>query len=115
MFRLVCLALAFLIAASIAPPSATSAGADAALIARGHAIAKENCSRCHAIGMTDVSANPKSPPFRTLAQKYPLANLEEALSEGIMVGHQGPEMPVFQFDPAQIDALLAYIESVQEK
>ncbi|HKH80058.1 MAG TPA: cytochrome c [Methylovirgula sp.] len=96
-------------------PWAAPAIADARLIARGHAIAKENCGRCHAIGKTGESANPKSPPFRTLSRKYPLTDLEEALSEGIMVGHQGPEMPQFQFDPEQIAALLAYLAFVQGK
>ncbi len=115
MCRLVCFALAILFASIAASPWAVPAYADVTLIARGHAIAKENCSRCHAIGKTGASTNPKSPPFRTLSQKYPLTDLEEALSEGIMVGHQGPEMPQFQFDPAQIEALVAYLASVQRK
>jgi cytochrome c len=89
--------------------------ADDALIASGRAIAVKNCSRCHAIDVVGESANPKSPPFRTLAQRYPLTNLEEALSEGIMVGHEGLEMPQFQFSPAQIEALIAYLTSVQTK
>ena len=93
----------------------TPACADAALVARGRALAKANCSRCHAIGITGESTNPKSPPFRYLARKYPLNDLEESLSEGIMVGHRGAEMPHFQFSPAQIAALLAYLGSVQEK
>jgi cytochrome c len=89
--------------------------ANTRLIARGHAIAKEYCGRCHAIGITGESTDPRSPPFRTLSRKYPLVDLQEALSEGIMVGHQGPEMPQFQFDPEQIDALIAYLASIQAK
>ncbi len=85
------------------------------LVAGGEAIAKANCSRCHAIGAQGASPNPKSPPFRTLAKKYPLADLEEALAEGIVVGHEGQEMPAFSFSPRQIKALLAYIASVQRK
>jgi cytochrome c len=91
------------------------AHADAALIARGHAIARYNCSRCHAIGKTGLSTNPKSPPFRLISRRYSLTQLQEALAEGIMVGHEGLEMPHFQFSPAQIDALLAYMASVQAK
>ena len=60
------------------------------------------------------SANPKSPPFRLLARKYPLSNLEEALAEGIVVGHEGLEMPQFRLSPAQIEALLAYLRSIQK-
>lgn len=92
-----------------------AAPADPSTIAHGRAIAKHNCGRCHAIGKTGQSTNPKSPPFRVLSQRYPISSLEEALAEGIMVGHQGLEMPHFQFSPTQIDELLAYIESVQAK
>ena len=95
--------------------SAAPAHADDAVIAAGRAIAAQNCSRCHAIGPDDSSANPKSPPFRILSQKYPLSYLEEALGEGIMVGHEGPEMPNFRFDAEQIEALIAFIGSIQKK
>ncbi len=91
------------------------AHADDALITAGRVLAAQNCSRCHAIGSDDLSANPKSPPFRTLARKYPLSYLEEALGEGIMVGHEGLEMPNFRFDSAQIEALMAFLASVQKK
>ena len=94
--------------------SGASAKADA-LIDQGRAIAEANCSRCHAIGKSGESPNPKSPPFRTLAKKYPLTDLEEALAEGIVVGHQGVEMPAFTLTPPQIEALLAYLGSVQTK
>jgi cytochrome c len=116
MFRFDCMARAIVLAAILAwLPLSPPAFADATLIARGQAIAEENCARCHAIGKTGESADPRSPPFRTLSRKYPLTDLEEALSEGIMVGHQGPEMPQFRFDPEQIDALLAYLASIQSK
>jgi cytochrome c len=95
--------------------AALPAQADRNSVAHGRAIAKENCGRCHALGRTGRSPNPKSPPFRTLAQKYPLSNLEEALGEGIVVGHEGPEMPQFKFSTTQIEQLLAYLASVQKK
>lgn len=113
--RLVCFALAALFAAVAASPWAAPAYADAALIARGYAIAKANCGRCHAVGKIGASANPKSPPFRTLSRKYPIVDLEEALGEGIMVGHEGLEMPQFRLDTAQIEALMAYLASMQRK
>src|SRR5271163_1194156 len=95
--------------------SAEPAYADAALIARGYALAMNRCGGCHAIGKTGESANPKSPPFRYLSRRYRLSNLEEALAEGIIVGHEGLEMPQFQFSPAMIDALIAYMNSVASK
>ena len=82
---------------------------------RGEALAKANCSACHAIGRRGASPNPKSPPFRTLAERYPIESLQEALAEGISVGHEGLEMPEFQFTPAQIDDLSAYLNSINRK
>lgn len=54
-----------------------------------------------------------APPFRTLSQNYPLNSLEEAFGEGILVGH--PDMPEFLLEPAQIDHLLAYLNSIQSQ
>ena len=84
-------------------------------VEEGQAIVKANCSRCHAIAPTGESPNPKSPPFRTLSKKYPVQNLEEALAEGIIVGHENEQMPPFQFSPSQVEAIIAYLESVQAK
>ena len=84
-----------------------------ATLMRGKAIAQANCGKCHAIGPTGASPNPKSPPFRTLSHKYPLSDLEEALAEGIVVGHEGAEMPHFRLSTGQIEALLAYLGSIQ--
>ena len=83
--------------------------------ARGLKIAQRNCAPCHAVGRTGDSANPKSPPFRTLAQRYPLSELEETMGEGMMVGHEGPEMPMFEFRPDQIEDFIAYLGSIQVK
>jgi cytochrome c len=82
---------------------------------RGQRIAQRNCAVCHAIARTGESANLQAPAFRTLAQRYPLDDLEEALAEGIMVGHEAPDMPLFEFQPNQIADLMAYLRSVQVK
>jgi cytochrome c553 len=103
------LSLTLLLLVSVAPTSAEM------LVGSGREIAKTFCGRCHAIGAHGESPNPKSPPFRLLGKKYPLSNLEEALSEGIVVGHEGEEMPPFAFSAQQIEALLAYLASVQRK
>lgn len=103
------LAFAALTAMPFAPASAQSP------VAAGREIADALCSRCHAIGLHGKSPNPKSPPFRRLAKKYPVSHLEEALGEGILVGHEGSEMPPFVLSAPQIKALLAYLASVQRK
>jgi cytochrome c len=46
-----------------------------------------------------------------LSTRYPLTDLEEALAGGIILGHEGPEMPQFQLDAGQIEALIAYLLS----
>jgi mono/diheme cytochrome c family protein len=81
--------------------------------ARGKALAQEYCARCHAIEPGKESPVADAPPFSTFAQHWPLENLEEALAEGIMVGHDKFQMPVFQFDPDQIADLIAYLKTIQ--
>jgi len=78
---------------------------------RGYALVAQNCASCHAIGRTGDSPAPEAPPFRTLAHNYRVSALEEALAEGISVGH--PAMPQFQFAPTDVDALIAYLQTVQ--
>lgn len=82
------------------------------LVKQGEDIAVALCSRCHAVGREDEGAHPETVPFRRLSWIYPLEFLAEPLAEGIIVGH--PDMPVFQFEPEEIDALIAYLETIQE-
>ncbi len=80
--------------------------------ARGARLASDNCGRCHALGREGDSPNAAAPPFRLLAERYPLENLEEALAEGITVGHEGTGMPEFELSPEQIDDLLAFLRGL---
>ena len=109
------LPLVLALGAAFAALPAQAEPATHATLMRGKAIAQANCGKCHAIGPTGASPNPKSPPFRTLSHKYPLSDLEEALAEGIVVGHEGVEMPAFQLSAARIEALLAYLRTVQKR
>lgn len=86
----------------------------AAVPARGKDIAEKKCAICHAIGTAGESPNPKSPPFRTLSQRYPIDSLQEALAEGITVGHGGVAMPEFRMEPREIDDFLAYLKSINK-
>ncbi len=90
--------------------SAATAAPDAKLAARGQALLDKNCSRCHAIGATGESTHTQAPPFRVVAKKYPPASLAEALAEGIVSGH--PDMPEFTFEPNEIEAIIAYLETL---
>jgi cytochrome c len=93
------------------PPAQTQA--DAASTADGRRLAEIHCARCHEIGAAGESPHPLAPPLRTLSRNYEVTALEEAFAEGVLVGHR--DMPEFRFEPAQIEALVAYIESIQER
>jgi mono/diheme cytochrome c family protein len=94
-----------------APPRA--APLTMAEAAQGQRIAETNCSSCHAIGPDGASPHSLAPPFRTFSRNYPIHSLEEAFAEGVLVGH--PDMPEFRLEPDQVDALIAYIYTVQEE
>ena len=79
-------------------------------ISSGKELAEKLCAKCHAIAATGDSKEAKAPPFRTFVQKWPIENLEEALAEGIVVGHK--RMPEFEFEPEDINNLLSYIDSL---
>ena len=98
--------IAVLLCASVQAAVALSPAAQ-----RGYTFAKTNCSGCHAIGPADNSPLPLAPPFRCLHNKYPVENLAEALSEGIIGGHQN--MPQFELDIARIRDLIAYLKSLE--
>ncbi len=78
----------------------------------GMKIAAEKCGSCHAIAASGDSPHADAPPFRTLASRYPLSYLEEALAEGIVTGH--PDMPEVMLAPEAIAALLDYLGSIQQ-
>jgi len=80
-------------------------------VQRGQELVETNCGTCHATGVTGESPAPEAPAFRTLSENYRVSDLQEALAEGISVGH--PAMPVFEFTPEDVDAVIAYLQSVQ--
>jgi mono/diheme cytochrome c family protein len=96
---------ALLAACASEPPLEQSA------LARGHEIAATYCASCHAVGVSGESPAPEAPPFRLLSRNYRVDALEEALAEGISVGH--PAMPEFQFEPEDVSALVQYLQSIQ--
>jgi mono/diheme cytochrome c family protein len=99
-----------LFAAALASSGGAPAVAQSPLIQRGQAIAERLCARCHAVAAAGESPVGLAPPFRLLPQRYPVEHLAEALAEGIVTGH--PAMPQFKFSPAEIDALLSFIDSL---
>jgi mono/diheme cytochrome c family protein len=83
-----------------------------ALAEDGRAIAEAQCSSCHAVGVYGPSPNLAAPPLRTVLSRYRADVLEEELINGIRVAHP---MPDFQFNPQGADALIAYLQTIQEE
>lgn len=83
------------------------------LAREGHALAVKRCGACHATGKTGASPLAAAPPFRSLAYRYPVETLDEALAEGITVGH--PDMPSDPWEPADIKRFIAYLNSIGPK
>jgi cytochrome c len=77
----------------------------------GHALVKEFCARCHAVGRTGKSPHAGAPPFRGIGRSYDLDGFAERLERGISAGH--PDMPEFVFTRADALAVQAYLRSIQ--
>ena len=80
---------------------------------RGKELLDARCAHCHAIARTGESRHSAAPPFRTLSSKYPVEDLAESLAEGIVSGH--PDMPIFVFSPHDVEAIIEYLNSIQEQ
>lgn len=80
-------------------------------IAAGQKLVEDNCSRCHAVGLTGESPLAKAPTFREVVTRYPPESLGEALVEGIVTGHN--EMPEFVFESDQAMEIIAYLNSLK--
>jgi len=103
------LMLSALLAASAAVPA--RAGMDIDLAKSGQQLAEQKCGACHAVSPGAASPNEAAPPFADVAKLYPPESLEEALAEGIMVGHE--EMPAFEFTPDQVEQIIAYLKTLE--
>lgn len=87
--------------------------AERADLQRGEILVRRHCAACHAVGSAGDSPFPAAPPFRELHRRYRIDDLAEALAEGILTGH--PAMPEFQFPPADVQAIIAYLKSIQTR
>lgn len=78
--------------------------------ASGRVLVERNCGACHATGSRDVSRRRAAPALRDLHKRYPIENLEEALGEGILVGHA--DMPSATFTADEVADIEAYLKSL---
>lgn len=105
------IALALALSGLLALTSAFAQTSPSTSAVRGLAIVQDTCGRCHAVGPSDASPLAKAPPLRELHKKYNVEGLAEALAEGIVTGHN--DMPAFAFDAPDVDAIIAYLKSLE--
>ena len=90
--------------------SAAIAARSDELVREGKGLVEKNCAWCHATGPAGASPNKKAPEFRNLHERHPLLALREPLSRGIAARHD--EMPDFALSNADVDKIVAYINSL---
>lgn len=89
-----------------AAPTVTAQAAD-----RGQRLAAGSCASCHATGQVGASPMAAAPPFREIAHRYPLDQLETRFAEGLATTH--PAMPPFVFRASEIDDLIAWLQTLK--
>lgn len=105
------LAAALVLGACAAQSEAPATVSAQALADDGRDIAEAQCAACHSIGTYGESPMAEAPPFRTVLSRYREEVLKEELIEGVRVTHP---MPEFQFNPQGVDALIAYLRTIQQ-
>ncbi|CCE05410.1 conserved exported hypothetical protein [Bradyrhizobium sp. STM 3843] len=81
---------------------------------RGKALLQTLCSRCHAVGQTGTSPHPDAPPFRSFGDdKLYDEDFAERLQAGLSTIH--PDMPTFQFNRADAEAVVNYLKAIQAR
>jgi cytochrome c len=75
---------------------------------RGLIFVREYCSQCHGIGKVGGSPVANAAPFHVLRLRYPVADLQRPLLEGIH-----PAMPRFQLTPSQVMDVMAYLKTLE--
>jgi cytochrome c len=106
------LAVAVAVGALAAGPAA--AQPPAAPDDAGRLVAERLCAGCHAVAPGTASPLAQAPPLTLIGRRYPVESIAEALAEGIVTGHGPVRMPEFRLEPPDIEALIAYLETVQE-
>ena len=75
---------------------------------RGFLFVRMHCAQCHAIDKVSESPLSAAPPLRTLRLKYPVADLQRPLADGIH-----PVMPRFRLEAHQVEAIMAYLKTLE--
>ena len=94
---------------AVGPISVAAAGT---LEDQGRVLLTRLCAQCHAVGRTGTSPHLGAPPFRTIGDRYNIAELTERMTDRLISTH--PDMPDFRFSEDNAKAVRAYLYSIQQ-
>lgn len=81
-----------------------------ARIREGQTLVEVSCAPCHAVGSGGTSPNAKAPAFHDLQKRYAMLSLRAPITRGLAAPHD--EMPRFKPTDQELDAIIAYINSL---
>lgn len=90
---------------------AARATSDDGAVRRGAALVEARCAACHATGRAGASPVAAAPAFRDLHRRYRVADLQEALGEGLVTTHAA--MPEVVLEAGEVADVVAYLESLE--
>ena len=93
------------------PVNSVALSAESTPESRGLAFATTHCSGCHAIVAGQVSPNPESPPFETVANMPGLTSA--TLDAWLRDSHNFPPKMDFSVAPDEVDDLVAYLVTLK--
>jgi tetratricopeptide (TPR) repeat protein len=84
-----------------------------ARVREGRTLVEISCAPCHAVGPRGASPNTKAPAFHELQKRYDMLSLRTPITRGLAAPHD--DMPQFKPSEAQLDAVVAYINSLSAR
>lgn len=81
-----------------------------ARLREGRTLVEVSCAPCHAVGSGGTSPNAKAPAFHELQKRYAMLSLRTPITRGLAAPHD--EMPRFRPTDQELDAIIAYINSL---
>ena len=102
-YRWLLLALSALLSSLVDPALAQSPSER-----RGLRFVRLHCTQCHTDEKDGASPLATAPPFHTLHLKYPVADLQRPLAQGVH-----PTMPRFYLSASEVEDVMAYLKTLE--
>lgn len=79
-------------------------------IREGEALAEKNCGGCHGVAARGFSPNKDATEFRNIYRRHALFELRQPITGAVIATHD--QMPQFQLSVEEMNAIVAYINSL---